>query len=201
MTDVILSHNHRDHTGGLLTLRRDVMKKNPAALARAHAGKGITLERPDGWIAQMKKDYEVAGGILIEHDQPLELLPGVWLTGPVTRVHPERNWSGSARVKTAEGLIEDNIPEDMSLVIVTDRGLIVLSGCGHAGIINTLELTRKSISPARVHALIGGFHLYEASEATLAWTAQNLREFGVEQFLGAHCTGIEATYKLRQLLV
>ena len=200
VTDVILSHHHGDHTGGLLTLRRDAMKRNPAALARAHVGKGIELERPDGWIARIKKEYEAAAGAFIEHDRPVELLPGVWLTGPVPRVHPERNWIVGDRVKTAEGWVEDNVPEDMSLVIVTDRGLILLSGCGHAGIVNTLEYTRKSISPAHVHAMIGGLHLFEASDATLAWTAEKLRGFGVENLLGAHCTGIEATYKLRQLL-
>lgn len=199
-THVILSHNHADHTGGLVTLRQDIMKKNPAALSKAHCGKGIALDRPSGWIPKLKAGYEATGGVILEHDKPVELLPGVWLTGPVPRVHAEKNWSPNSGIRTASGTIEDNIPEDMSLVIVTANGLIVLSGCGHAGIINTLEHIRKTINPAPMHAIIGGFHLYEADDAKLAWTAGKLREFGVQNFLGAHCTGIEATYKLRQLL-
>jgi len=199
-THVILSHNHPDHTGGLLTLRRDVMAKNSSALSKAHAGKGITLDRGTGWIQKLKTDYEGTGASLVEHDKPTELFPGVWLTGPVARVHPEKNWGATGTIRTASGTVEDNIPEDMSLVIVTAKGLIVLSGCGHAGIVNTLEHVRKTIDPAPMHAVIGGFHLYDADDAKLTWTAQKLRDYGVENFLGAHCTGIEATYKLRQLL-
>ncbi len=199
-THVILSHNHQDHTGGLMTLRRDVMARNPSALSKAHAGKGIALDRGNGWIPKLKADYEATGATIIEHDKPTELFPGVWLTGPVPRIHAEKNWSPNGGIRTASGTVEDNIPEDMSLVIVTANGLIVISGCGHAGIINTLEHVRKSIDPAPMHMILGGFHLYQADEAKLAWTAQKLREFGVQNFLGAHCTGIEATYRLRELL-
>ncbi|MEO8029164.1 MAG: MBL fold metallo-hydrolase, partial [Bryobacteraceae bacterium] len=85
-TDVILSHNHTDHTGGLLALRRDAMKRNPAALSKAHAGKGILLDRPSGWMARLKAEYEGTGGRIVEHEKPVEILPGVWLTGPVPRV-------------------------------------------------------------------------------------------------------------------
>jgi 7,8-dihydropterin-6-yl-methyl-4-(beta-D-ribofuranosyl)aminobenzene 5'-phosphate synthase len=84
-------------------------------------------------------------------------------------------------------------------VINTDRGLVVISGCGHAGIINTLEYARKKIRDAPVHAAIGGFHLFAADDEKLQWTAGKLREFGLQNLLGAHCTGIEATYRLREL--
>ncbi len=197
---VILSHNHQDHTGGLLTLREDVMKKNRAALSLAHAGKGIALDRRSGWIPKLKSAYEATGAGIEEHEKSVELMPGVWLTGPVPRVHDERNWSENSGIRMPSGVVEDNIPEDMSLVIVTANGLIVLSGCGHAGVVNTLEHIRKTISPAPIHALIGGFHLFQADDAKLTWTAQKLREFGVQHLLAAHCTGIEATYRLRQLL-
>jgi 7,8-dihydropterin-6-yl-methyl-4-(beta-D-ribofuranosyl)aminobenzene 5'-phosphate synthase len=94
---------------------------------------------------------------------------------------------------------EDTIPEDMSLVIDTDRGLIVLLGCGHAGIINTLTYARAKTRAAPVHAVIGGLHLFQLDDERLKWTAGKLREFGVQNFLGAHCTGIEATYRIREL--
>jgi 7,8-dihydropterin-6-yl-methyl-4-(beta-D-ribofuranosyl)aminobenzene 5'-phosphate synthase len=96
--------------------------------------------------------------------------------------------------------IEDNVPEDMSLVLDTEKGLVLVSGCGHAGIINTLEYSRQKVRDTRVHAALGGFHLFEADAATLDWTAAKLRPMAVANFLGAHCTGIEPVYQLRQRL-
>lgn len=203
--EVILSHNHADHTGGLLHLRRELAKQNRTALSRAHVGRGIFWSRPrageDGnSMIKVRPAYEATGGTFIEHDKPVELYPGVWLTGPVPRVFPERNWSGrGGKVKTPTGLDEDTIPEDASLIFDTDKGLVVLSGCGHAGIINTLEFARNRIRRAPVHAAIGGFHLFQLDDKKLAWTATKLREFGVRHLLGGHCTGIEAVYRLRQL--
>jgi 7,8-dihydropterin-6-yl-methyl-4-(beta-D-ribofuranosyl)aminobenzene 5'-phosphate synthase len=100
---------------------------------------------------------------------------------------------------TPEGEKEDDVPEDSSLVFDTDRGLVVLSGCGHAGIANTLEYARSIVRNAPVHAAIGGWHMFHLDDAKLEWTAGKLREFGVENFLGAHCTGIEPVYRIRQL--
>ena len=92
------------------------------------------------------------------------------------------------------------MPEDTALVIDTQAGLIVLSGCGHAGIINTIEYARKVVRPAPVHAAIGGLHLFRADETQLAWTAARLKEFRVAHLLAAHCTGMEATFRLRELV-
>ena len=98
---------------------------------------------------------------------------------------------------TPAGVVEDNVPEDMALVIDTDQGLVVLTGCGHAGVVNTIDYARTVIRPERVHALIGGLHLFAAKAETLAWTAEKLRGFGVEHLIGAHCTGIESVFRLR----
>ena len=83
--DVILSHNHPDHTNGLMTLRREYAKTNPTALSRAHVGKGIFWNRPSksgeaNIMVKIKPEYEGAGGVFIEYDEPKEILPGVWLT-------------------------------------------------------------------------------------------------------------------------
>jgi 7,8-dihydropterin-6-yl-methyl-4-(beta-D-ribofuranosyl)aminobenzene 5'-phosphate synthase len=196
ITDVILSHNHGDHTGGLVTLRRELSKTNPAALFHAHAGKGISLKRGGANpMLATRADYEATGARITEYAEPHEILPGAWLTGPVPRVYPERNWGGFG----AGTATEDTIPEDSSLVLDTPRGLVLISGCGHAGIINTIEYARKVVRPAPVYMALGGFHLFQASESTLEWTAKKLREFGLAGLLGAHCTGIEATYRLRAL--
>src|SRR5262249_54064779 len=126
--------------------------------------------------------------------------PGAWLTGPVPRNYPERNWSGQRQVRTPEGLVEDSLPEDMSLVLDTARGLVVVSGCGHAGVINTLEYARAKVREAPALAIVGGLHLFAADEKTLDWTASKLQGMGLAYLLGAHCTGIEAVHDLRRRL-
>ncbi len=203
---VVLSHHHGDHTGGLLTLRRMFVKEHPRALSRTYAGKGIFLSRPrpDGSeqneTIALKEPYEETGGTITEIDRPTELFPGAWLTGPVPRVHPERNWSGNAKVKTPAGLVEDTVPEDTSLVLDTQRGLVIVTGCGHAGVVNTLEFARSTVREAPVHALVGGLHLFPAPERALDWTGEKLRAMGVANLLGAHCTGVESVYGLRRRL-
>ncbi len=201
--DVILSHFHDDHTTGLMTLRRELSKSNPAAFSRVHVGKGIFLERrgrEQNPMQAMKKDYEATGGQFIVHDKPEEILPGVWLTGPVPRTYPEKNYPAGVEVVKDGKWVEDDLPEDQSLVFNTPQGLVLLAGCGHAGVINTLEYARKFIRPAPVDAAIGGFHLYNAKDEQINWTADKLKEFQIAQILGAHCTGIESVYRLRQRL-
>ena len=94
----------------------------------------------------------------------------------------------------------DTVPDDQSLVFNTSHGLVLLSGCGHSGIINTLQYARGFLRPAPVDAAIGGFHLFAANDQQLAWTASKLKEYQTARFLGAHCTGIESVYRLRELL-
>jgi len=209
ITEVVLTHNHADHTGGLLALRRSVMAKNPQALSRVHVPAGIFISRlidgrEAGGLLPIKADFEKLGGQFIEHGAPFELLPGVWLLGPVPRVHPERNWSVTPGrpqlLQLPAGPVEDNVPEDTAIAINTRSGLVVISGCGHAGIINTLEYARKAVADVPIEAAVGGFHLFAASDEVLDWTGGRLKALGVRNLLGAHCTGIEAVFRLRQLL-
>ena len=206
ITTVILSHNHRDHTGGLVTLRRELSKANSAALSRAYVGAGIfdSLSSSDGkernFALQAKPEYEALGGEFVTVSNLTGIAPGVWLTGPVPRRYPERNWSGSLKRKTAAGVIDDTVQEDMSLVVNTARGLAVITGCGHAGIINTIAYAREKIKNGPVYAVIGGMHLFQLPEEKLDWTGDQMRQFGVRQLVAAHCTGIEAMMRLRNRL-
>lgn len=203
---VILSHNHWDHTTGLMPLRRQFMAASPKALSTAYAGKGLFWPRVtaagavDDRMARIRREYETSGARVVEIDRPTELIPGVWLTGPVPRVHPERNWSQVGKVRSDAGEVEDTVPEDMALVVQTSQGLVYVFGCGHAGVINTLEHGRKAIDPARVKAIVGGLHLFASSDKHLSWTAGELKRFGVQQLVGAHCTGVEAVYQIRELM-
>jgi 7,8-dihydropterin-6-yl-methyl-4-(beta-D-ribofuranosyl)aminobenzene 5'-phosphate synthase len=209
ITDLAITHNHADHTGGLLTLRRTLAKQNPQALSRVHVPKGIFYPRPGvngregNGLLPLKAEYEATGGVFIEHAGPSRLMRGVTMLGPVPRAHPERNWGSprggqAGRVQTPDGLIEDTVPEDTSIVIDTGEGLVLISGCGHAGIVNSMEFAQKAVRNAPVVTVIGGFHLFAASDETLAWTAGRIKALGVRYLLGAHCTGIEAVYRLRE---
>lgn len=202
---VILSHNHPDHTTGLVPLRRRFAAASPSTLQTLFVGTGIFSPRVgeggrvDDRMATRRRDYEATGGRVTEVGRPIRVQPGVWLTGPVPRVHPERNWSSLGKVRGDAGDVEDTVREDMALVVQTSQGLVVLFGCGHAGVINTLEHIRKTIDPSPIKTIIGGLHLFAADEAHLSWTASQLKKFGVQQLLGAHCTGVEAVYRIREL--
>jgi 7,8-dihydropterin-6-yl-methyl-4-(beta-D-ribofuranosyl)aminobenzene 5'-phosphate synthase len=201
--DVVLSHFHDDHTTGLMTLRREFAKTNRAAFSRVHVGQGIFLERrgnDHNPMIAMKPEFEATGGKFVVHDKPEPIFPGVWLTGPVPRAYPEKNYPSRIELQKDGGWMEDDVPEDQSLVFNTNRGLVLLAGCGHAGLINTLQYAREFLRPAPVDAAIGGFHLFSAKNETLDWTADKLKEFQTAQILGAHCTGIESVYYLRQRL-
>ena len=202
---VILSHNHADHTTGLLPLRKLVLAASPKALSKVYVAQGIFWPRieangtVDDRMSGVKRAFEATGGSFVEITGPTEILPGVWLTGPVPRVHPERNWGTLGKVRRDGKDVEDTVPEDMAMIFQTEQGLVELFGCGHAGVINTLEHVRKTIDPKPVKAVIGGLHLFLNDDKQLAWTAGQLKTFGLQQLVGAHCTGIEAVFRIRDL--
>jgi len=203
--DVVITHFHNDHTGGLLTLRKALMAAHPRALSRLHVGAGIMAPRfdakgtPDNDFIALAHDYAATGGTVIEHAGPVELAPGLWLTGPVPRPHDERNFDESEMVRTATGLAVDPVAEDSSLVIATADGVVIVAGCGHAGIMNIADDARAMTGDARLLAVIGGLHLFAKPDEVLMATALRLK--GLRYLLAGHCTGIEATVRLRDLLL
>jgi 7,8-dihydropterin-6-yl-methyl-4-(beta-D-ribofuranosyl)aminobenzene 5'-phosphate synthase len=183
---------------------------NEAAMSIAHVAEGIFWERPgsnpERSMNSKKRAFEASGGMFIEHKEATEIHPGVWLTGPVPRHHPEKNyglWVGDehrvGKLQSPDGLKGDTVPESMSMVINTSKGLVVISGCGHAGLINILEHAVEFTGADQVHAALGGFHLLQANDATLEWTSAQLVDLGVENLVGAHCTGLEPVYRIREL--
>jgi 7,8-dihydropterin-6-yl-methyl-4-(beta-D-ribofuranosyl)aminobenzene 5'-phosphate synthase len=210
---LILSHWHDDHTTGWLPLRNTMDTINKQALAITHVGFGFFYSRfvpkGTGFTNIAKNDssnrrndsllYIKTGGKIVEHNHFEEIFPGVYLTGPVPRQYPEKNYPPGGKIKDASGnLIEDNIPEDMSLVIRTDKGLVLLTGCGHAGIINTVTYSRNNLQHQPLLAAIGGFHLLQNTDEQIKWTAEQLKASGIHYFMGAHCTGIEPVYQIRE---
>lgn len=203
VTDVVLSHHHADHTGGVLTLHEAISAAGPGRFARVHVAQGIFLPRPrpageEGNVMIARRaPLEAAGVEFVIHDGPAEILPGIWVTGPIERVHPEKNYPASMNVLTDAGLVVDFIPESQGLAVRTGEGFAVVLGCGHAGVLNTLSQVRRDIEPAPIAAVMGGFHLFAADDQTLDWVGRELAKIAPRHVMGAHCTGIEPLYRLR----
>ena len=201
LDNIYLSHNHKDHTGGLITLK----KEYPNSFKNAHVGEGIFYSRPHfgngNYILSNKYTLENLGIKFITHKNPTQLVPGVWTTGQVPRKYEEKNWSDLGKMIDSKGnTVEDIIPEDQSLFFDTENGIVLISGCGHAGLANTLDYVQKIIPGRPIYKIIGGFHLLKLSNDKLEWTAGKMREAGVKYFVGAHCTGLNSTYSIRNFL-
>ena len=203
--DLILSHSHDDHTTGWLPIRKSMSAIRPGALSVTHVAPGFFDVRinQDGKEEHDRQDdsvlYVKTGGKIAVHKNFTEIYPGVYLTGNVPRFYPEKNYGAGQKKDNATGKsIDDNVPEDMSLVIRTKDGLVLLSGCGHSGIINTIKMVRDHLQQESVYVAMGGFHLFANSDEQLKWTAAELKKAGIRYFMGAHCTGIEPVYQIRE---
>ena len=204
--DLILSHHHNDHTGGLTTLRAELKKRNPKALTRVHVAEGIFTPRPlpDGsernHMPATRKTLEADGVQFFVYREPTEIAPGIWVTGPVPREHDEQNYPKGERWMMARGsdVVPDTVPESQSFVLVAGDGPIVISGCGHAGLINTLDHVHGHVTQAAPQAAIGGFHLYTADDGVLDWASEALAERELGHFVGSHCTGLESVFHIRE---
>lgn len=204
--DVVLSHNHQDHTGGLIAMRRALMEANPRALSRAYVAPAIFATRrnePPSWtsMAEKRRQFEALGGEFVLIEAPRELMPGLWLAGPPPRQHEESSMALLSKIEVeVDGAWQlDTVPEDMPLVAVTTDGVFLLTGCGHSGLVNNVLFAQK-LTGARVKGAIGGFHLFLYSDDELRWTAEELKRAGVEVLSAAHCTGIESAMLLRSLM-
>ncbi len=205
-TDVVLSHFHFDHTTGLLPLLEDLRQKTPNAMRRIHVSEGFFLSRRQpgtsgnkerNLMIAMREELEAAGVEFIIYSGATEISPAVWVTGPIERNHPEKNYARTMQVYIDGEWVEDFVPESQGLTVVTAEGPIVLLGCGHAGSVNLLEQVQRTIQDHSIQALMGGMHLFSADDQTLLWTSDRLSKIGIQNLMAGHCTGIEPLIRLR----
>ena len=122
--------------------------------------------------------------------------PAVNLTGMIPRLTDYENTGGNFKMEVEGELLEDNIRDDMSMVIEHPDGLIIISGCAHAGIINTIEYALQMTGQKRLLAFIGGTHLITASAERLDATVAALQKIAPAHLILSHCTGFPASARL-----
>jgi len=196
---VVFSHGHVDHTGGLDKL----LEKNNSLPVYAHPdifNKYLgTPEAPSYVGPPWTREFLQEQGVKFCPVQgPLKLEEGLIITGQIPRVVEFEKQEPQFLQKTERGFEPDEIYDDQALVVESPEGTIVLLGCTHAGLINTLSYVAELTGKDNIHAFIGGTHLMNASESRIARTLEALGEFGLNIIAPCHCTGFQATVALHQ---
>ena len=197
---IVLSHGHYDHTGGLLAVLKCI-EKPTAIVLHPDALKPKFVVKPRMRLAGIpftQWQIEQYGGRLLLSRDVAPLAEGVWATGQIERTNPfERVPERFLTIKN-ERFTHDEMLDDQALIIDYNKGLIIITGCAHSGVVNTVRYSQKITGKSRVYAVIGGFHLIEADEDRIEWTIQSFRQINPE-FVGAcHCTGEKAIKRFRE---
>lgn len=190
---IVLSHGHYDHSGGL-RLALDVARSSklflhPGALARRysrHNGQAREIGPAPLLGRQLLQDENR----LVWTTRPTEIVPGVFATGEIPR-HTDYEDTGGEFFLDAACHEPDPIIDDQALYMDTESGIVVILGCAHAGIVNTLDYISQ-ITHRPIHAVIGGTHLINASPQRLARTIAALRHMNLQIIAPVHCTGPRA---------
>lgn len=195
---VVISHGHYDHGGGLLPLLKGhgpkIVYGHPGIFTPCYRvkdnGESISIGLPHGRPA-----LEEAGAGFDLAEEFREIAPGICLTGTVPRTTAFETGDRGLFLDNA-GLRADQTPDDQSLVLETARGLVVILGCCHAGLINTLEYVAATTGNHDVYAVIGGTHLGFCGREQLEQTVAALKRIGIKKVAAGHCTGFAASARM-----
>ena len=191
---VVLSHGHYDHTGALIDALKQMKKLVPVIGHPTLFAPKLSLKphlRVIGTPCKVS-DLEAVGGVPLLVKGPLKIADGITTTGEIPRSTAFENVKGFWTIQNSN-FVNDVMLDDQSLVIdVQQKGLIVVSGCAHSGIINTIKYSQKITGNTKVYAVMGGFHLMSANDKRIQGTIDDLKVLGPEFVGPCHCTGKKA---------
>lgn len=199
---IVLSHGHGDHTGGL---RQVLQKMRKSVEIVAHpdmwaAKYNRRRGRPDRYIGIpfQRADLESLGARFNLSREPVRLADNIMTTGEVPMVTDFEAIDPQLFIKDGADFKPDDLLDDQALIINTGVGLVVVLGCAHRGMINTLYHTQKLAGVKEIRLVIGGSHLIGASEERIWRTITALKELGVGRIGISHCTGLPAAAIMAQ---
>jgi len=197
---IMLSHRHFDHTGGL----RDVLSVVDEVAVYAHAdifkaAYHFRNEKVSYIGIPFSQEFLEGNGATFHFNRGWRTIaPGMELTGEIPRKTSFETGEDKLIVKTKDGVAKDPIIDDQSLVFTTEKGLFIILGCAHSGIINILNHVIEHTGESRIHTIIGGTHLGPLGEEQLEQTISALKEFNIGRIGVSHCTGMMTSLRLAQ---
>jgi len=202
ITRIVLSHAHADHTGGL----RDVLKRTGRTEVIAHPAvwelKFTRRPHEDNaayiGVPYVKEELEFLGADFKLSREPVRLSENIWTTGEIPMTTDFESIEPIFHVKENSIFRPDTIPDDLALIIKTEKGLVIVLGCGHRGVVNTIYHAQNITGEKKVHTVVGGTHLFPKTDQQKEKAIQTLKEIGVQKIGVSHCTGFDASMKLAQ---
>jgi 7,8-dihydropterin-6-yl-methyl-4-(beta-D-ribofuranosyl)aminobenzene 5'-phosphate synthase len=194
---IVLSHGHFDHVGGLEAAlgvaRRAPLYLHPRAVEKKYSGANPAagarrISVPFVETEAFRRDERRVIASIV----PGEVVPGVWATGEIPRTNDFED-TGGPFFLDEELTRPDPLLDDQALFFLTREGVVVVLGCAHAGVVNTLGRVAELTGGAAIHTVVGGMHLENASPRRMAETLAALRRFDVQHFGPMHCTGWAAS--------
>jgi 7,8-dihydropterin-6-yl-methyl-4-(beta-D-ribofuranosyl)aminobenzene 5'-phosphate synthase len=208
---IILSHGHADHYTGLIKLLQHISRQVPLYAHPDAFSKRWLILPDDSRVSSMlnEDDLERYGAVIFKNEAitalPDKNKPRLLLTGQIPRVTSFEKgfpYQYKESLETGEIVHDPLINDDQALIVnVKDTGLVILTACGHAGVINTVEYAKKITGIENVYAILGGFHLSgKIYENIIDPTLHELVKLKPRFIVPCHCTGWKAVNKIIQLM-